>query len=249
MYRLTRTTVTLFVAVSAITSLADATIETFDFSGAIQNVYGHSHARTSTSFDKGTEFKGSYWFDTEKLKTVENSLFRGKSPFVYNLFLGDEDAFGMQVTIGDVTFTSGSRQDARIISYSNGKKESFRVYAYGDRVNPGAMEYITLSFTGKNGALGLESDPLLLGGVNLDDKKVSATMTYLCYDDTNKRHNDDFSRCGQNGFSCAYAGGALGSFAYVGGGSHAPEPGTITILVLGGSAILFRRARKKHVTA
>lgn len=237
--RLKRTATIIFVIVSAVTSLADATIETFEFTGTINNVHGHSHALTGV--DKETEFKGTYWFDTEKLKEIQSSLTR-KNSYVYNLFVGDNEAFGLTMTIGDMTFTSGSERNARIISYSRNKQERFYVTAYADGDNSRSMEYVTLSLTGKNNALGLKSDPLLLDGADMDDKKVTATMTYLNSHAEN-RFQETFGNRGRS-FTYTYATGDLTSFAHIGGGGSTPEPATLAILIFGGGVIVFRRTRK-----
>jgi len=242
MNRLYRTVVVFCAVVPMFASQADATIETFEFAGTLTNVYDHFHA--PAGMDKKTEFKGSYWLDTEKLKSVRESLARGHS-FVDSLFEGDAAAFGMTVTVGNRTFTSGSEQNARITSSSDHKKESFTISVHGDSHNTHGMEYITLSFTGRDNALNLISDPLLLGGVDLSHKKISASMTYQVYD-------AEASHKG-NRFTNAYTQGDLESFTHTGGviqsGEMTPEPGTLAILFLGGGAIFFRRTRKKRAAA
>lgn len=241
MNRLYRTVVVFCAVVPVFASQADATIETFEFAGTLTNVYDHFHALAG--MDKKTEFKGSYWLDTEKLKSVRESLARGHS-LVDSLFEGAA-AFGMTVTVGNRMFTSGSEQNARITSSSDHKKDTFTICVHGDSHKTRGMEHITLSFTGRDNALNLVSDPLLLGGVDLDHKKISASMTYqVC--------NAEASHKG-NSFTNAYTHGTLESFTHTGGviqsGEMTPEPGTLAILFLGGGAIFFRRTRKKRAAA
>lgn len=233
MNRLQRTMVIVCAMTPVFANLAGATIVTFEFSGTIENVYDKSSR--IEGIEKGTDFRGSYWIDTEKIKEIQNSL-RGNSSYSYRLFSGDENAFGMTVTLGQRVFTSGSKQDARMTSYSSGKNESFSLYAYADTANSNSMNYLALSFSGKQNALRLESDPLLLDGVDVADKNVSAAMTYLDY-----ARSDNGRNC-----SYSYATGGLGSFAGTGGGGAVPEPGTLAILVCGGGALLYRHNRKNQ---
>lgn len=234
MNRLQRTTVAFCATVLVFTGLAGATIETFKFSGTVGNV--HDKTGMFEGIEKGTEFTGSYWIDTEKIKEIQNSLAR-KNSYAYSLFEGDEEAFGMKVAVGDTIFVSGSKQNARITSYSNKNQESFSLCAYADTENSRSTKYVALSFSGKKNALGLDSDPLLLDGADLKDKNISATMTYLDY------HSD--TRKKGNSFSYAYATGALGSFRNVTGGGPTPEPGTLAILFLGGGVLVLRHKRKQ----
>lgn len=232
MNRLLRTTAIVCAVLPAVVKPAGATIETFAFSGTIKNV--HDKSSLLGGIKKGIGFTGSYWIDTEKLKEIQNSL-NQKNSYTYRLFEGDEDAIGMKVVIGEKVFASGSKQNSRITSYSNTHNESCTLYAYADTQSGNAIEYLALSFSGKKNALSLQTDPLLLDGVDLDDKNISATMTYLDYDRSNNGKSNTYG----------YSTGALGSHTHV-GSSVTPEPGTMFLLILGGGVLMFRHKRRKQ---
>ncbi len=226
--------VILCAAVPALAGRVSATIETFEFSGTIRSAFDFSTALSAV--DTGMQFKGSYWLDTEKLNSVQKSLSKGK-PFVQSLFEGDADAFGMTVTIGDRLFSTNGKQTVQITSNANKKEDSFSLCAYSDSSK---HEYVTLSFSGKGNALHLQDDPLLLAGVDVNDKKISGSMTYENYD-------CDLSWKGFD-MTCTYAKGDIGSFTHI-NGAATPEPATLAILAFGGGALLFRRVRNGRTAA
>ena len=235
MRRLKRTTLTLCTIVLAGTSLAGAAIEVFDFSGTIQHTQDRQNLLGGV--DKGTEFRGTYWIDTDKLNEVQNSL-RQKKSYESILFEGDDCAFGMTVMIGEYTFTSGgSSNPATITSLSHKKQDSYTVYAYAGEPGNTSTEYVGLSITAKGGTLNLNSDPLLIEGVDLNDKHVKGNLTFV--------HNDNQFRGKSHGY--AYAVGEMDSFSHIRSGGTTPEPGTLALLVFGGS-VLFYRHKRKQVT-
>jgi hypothetical protein len=246
MNRLKRNAVVVSAIILAGAGLAGATIETFEFSGTIRSVLDDS--KILDGIDKGTAFKGSYWIDTDKLKEIRKTLQRESvsvaskdkisikdASYLYRLLEADENAFGMEVSIGDIVFTSGSKRNAQINSYVNKTQEAMNLYAYADTAGDNAIQYVSLSFNATNNALKLKSNPLLIEGVDLTDKSISTSLTYLDYN-----RSDDMKS-----YTYGYATGSLDSFTS--GASVTPEPGTLAILIFGGGVLIFRHKRKNKL--
>ncbi|MBN1943668.1 MAG: PEP-CTERM sorting domain-containing protein [Phycisphaerae bacterium] len=258
---LQRTCLFFCAGVLAAAGAAGAAVEKFDFSGTLQGV--HDKAGLLGNVSKGTPFKGSYWFDKDKLREIQSSLAE-KNSHAMKLFEGDENAFGLTLTIGEMVFTSGGRQNAQIASILSKGRESARIagvasegkqnaqiasisrgnhewFTISTQAEVGnALQSVTLSFTGKDGLLGLETDPLLQKGAKLDDKNISAVLTFMHQEDARKGKSMD-----------THVTGDVRSHVPVGGGDGGttPEPATVTLLALGAGMIFFRRTQKKRSAA
>lgn len=229
MNRLWRTSILVFTGVSALAGAAGAGVETFRFSGTLQSI--QDKGQTLGRVEKGAILEGFYWFDAARLREIQASLAdrSSRKEKWERLFEGDDDAFGLTVTIGRTVFRSDSGPAAQILSQGGGKKEVFTLQAFSEKGRK--REFVTLTIAGPDRLLRLASDPLLRGGAgeNLEDRNISALLTYRCDDGGKKR-------------SSVYAAGEVQSHVP----AATPEPATMVLLVVGAGMLFFRRARQNR---